>query len=64
MTALERSERLPAPTDFEALRWPVGVAWAREIGASQRALWLLYSFDGRTVTLEEIRATEPVHIGD
>ena len=58
---LESASSLPGAEDFEALRWPVGVAWARKV--TEARLWVLYRFDEHSVTLEDIRRTKPVRVG-
>lgn len=58
---LERAVSLPGPSDFEVLRWPVGVAWARRVSGT--VLWILYEFDEEFVTLREIRKAKPVRVG-
>ena len=62
MARLQASGALPLPGDFAALRWPVGVAWAREAGSF--SLWVLYTFDERFVTLHELRSTRPVRVDE
>lgn len=54
------SDRLPGAEDFEALRWPVGVAWAREVKGEM--LWVLYALDDTYVTLQELRTAKPVRV--
>ncbi|HEX6764061.1 MAG TPA: hypothetical protein VF103_01260 [Polyangiaceae bacterium] len=58
---LENASSLPGAEDFEALRWPVGVAWARKVRGAR--LWVLYSFDEHSMTLEDIRRAKPVRVG-
>jgi hypothetical protein len=60
MSRLEAAVDLPLRGDFEALRWPVGVAWARQTEGF--SLWVLYTFDRQLVTLHELKGTTPVRV--
>jgi hypothetical protein len=60
--SLTRAEKLPGPSDFEAIEKPIGRAWVRRVGG--RNIWLWYRFNDAEVMLLTLTTEPPVPVDD
>jgi hypothetical protein len=56
------SEPLPGAEDFEALLYPVGIAWVRQVPVPERSLWVVFRFDEHEVAVLVVVDREPVSV--
>jgi hypothetical protein len=62
VNALSNADRLPGPSDFEAVERPVGRAWVRRVAG--RNIWLWYRFNEVEVMLLTLTTEPPVPFDD